>query len=213
MGQNNNVDMVFRPSWKNYIFQYLIIAAMAVVVCIIAFSSLTGVWKNYFYIACVINIVLIIIKILLDKFYNKTEWKDYIVQYLFIFAIIVIMGIVAFAPLSAVMKKYLCIAGLIYILAVFSEVTLCRFSERLAIREDKVYMELGVLRKQYTQIGIHQVRTTQVTQDLWQRLVNIGNLEIASSGTDSYEIIAHGINNPHEIREKIRSYQASAKKE
>jgi uncharacterized membrane protein YdbT with pleckstrin-like domain len=70
-------------------------------------------------------------------------------------------------------------------------------------------MEHGILEKRSTEIDINKIRTMLVHQNLWQRIVNIGNLYIASAGTESYEIVAHGVTHPYELRDKIQSYMRS----
>jgi len=215
VGQDDYVEEAIRPSWKNYILQYFILVAMVVAVSAIAFSDLTGTWGKTFYMATIASVVLIIVRILIDKLMNnkKTEWKRYIVQYLLIFAIVVAMGIVTYGSPGAEMKKNLCIAGMIYILGICCEVTIFRRGERFTIKKDKVLMELGIFRKKYTEIRYNQIRTTHVKQTIWQRLINIGDLHVVSSGSGEDEIVARGIDKPHYYKEKIPTQESIKLKE
>ena len=202
----NDKEVVFRPSWKNYIMQYLFVLLMIAVVFVVDFSNLRSRWRDFIYIVGIFSIVCIAIRIVLDKYRNNTTWKSYIFQYLLIFAMAVIVVIVAFADLNAYWRKFLSIVGAVYIVAIAVEIVFDMFNERFTLKEDEVVMEHGILNKKSTEIDVNQIRTILVNQSIWQRLVSIGDLYIASAGTESYEIVAHGITNPHEIRDKIQSF-------
>ena len=84
------------------------------------------------------------------------------------------------------------------------KILLDRFDERFTIKEDKVALEHGILHKKSTQMSIRQIRTIKVEQKIWQRILNIGDIFIGSAATGDYEIIAHGIINPHNIKENLQ---------
>ena len=62
----------------------------------------------------------------------------------------------------------------------------------------------GILKRDSIEIGMRNVRTVQVTQRLIQRLLNVGDIAIASSGTDVYEIRVANMPSPHDIRNQIQ---------
>jgi len=204
--EQNDKEVVFRPSWKNYILQYLLVFLMIAIVFIIAFSNLRSGWRDFINIAGIFSIICIAIRITLDKFKNNTAWKSYIFQYLLIIAMAAIVVVVAFAELDAGKKKIISIVGAVYILSIAVAVVFDMLNERFTLKEDEVVMEHGILNKKSTEIDVNQIRTILVHQNIWQRLVSIGDLYIASAGTESYEIVAHGITRPHEIRDKIQSF-------
>ena len=205
MEQENKKAMKLRPSWKNYILQYLIICTYLIVIFIIDFLGLNARWTKIIYINGAIGTVLTIIRIVIGKYENKNAWKNYIVQYLHILVMIVIIGVVAFDGVNTGWKKYISIVGIVCIITIFIEIMFCRLSESLTLSEDKVFMEKGILEKEIDTADSRKIRTSKVKQNLWQRLVNIGDIYIFSSG-DIHDILAHGINNPHEIRDRILSY-------
>ena len=86
-----------------------------------------------------------------------------------------------------------------------------RYSLVLRIYNDRVVMERGILSKQITQLLIADIRSVDTRQSFCQRLVNIGDILIATAGVSGYEIIAKGIPDPRhasnlilEIRQKPR---------
>ncbi|MCL2147431.1 MAG: PH domain-containing protein [Synergistaceae bacterium] len=204
--EQNDKAFVFRPSWKNYILQYLLVLLMLAIVFVVAFSNFRARWRDFIYIAGILSIISIAIRIVLDKYKNNTAWKSYIYQYLLTFAMVVIVAVVAFVDLNAGWRKLVSIVGAVYILSIAIEIVIDMFNERFTLKEDEVVMEDGILNRKSTEIDIVQIRTILVNQNLWQRLVSIGDLYIASAGTESYEIVAHGLSRPYELRDKIQSY-------
>ena len=205
MEQVNKKVIKLRPSWKNYILQYLIMSTYLIVIFIIDFCSLNVMWTKIIYINGTVGALLTIIRIVVAKYENKNAWKNYIVQYLHIFVMVVMVGVVAFGGVNTEWKKYFSLVGIICILSIFVEIMFCRLSECLTLSEDKVFMEKGILEKEIDTADSRKIRTSKVKQNIWQRLVNLGDIYIFSSG-DIHDILAHGINNPYEIRDRILSY-------
>lgn len=74
----------------------------------------------------------------------------------------------------------------------------CR-SERLAISDSEILLERGLLSKQRTQLWLASIRTVRVSQTMWQRLFNVGNLEVFSAG-DYAEIAIRNLPDPNSAR-------------
>lgn len=136
----------------------------------------------------------------------RPSWKNYIPHYAAILALVIVMIYISvrFAP-NEMWGNVLYSVGMLAILFVMVKVLMIRFSERFTVREREVAMEHGILNKSSIEIGILQIRTIQVKQNIWQRIVNIGDLLIASAGTEGYEIIAHGVDSPYELRDRIQA--------
>ncbi len=80
-----------------------------------------------------------------------------------------------------------------------------RASLVFSVYQDRVVLEKGFLNKDYKVIFISDIRTIDVRQTIWQRLINIGDVFIASSGTSGYEDIATGLPDPRGIENLILS--------
>jgi len=70
-----------------------------------------------------------------------------------------------------------------------------------------VTLEKGLFAKNSVEVGMPQIRTIEVRQTVFQRMLGIGDIMIASSGTDAYEIIVPGIEEPKELRDLIQGFQ------
>lgn len=143
----------------------------------------------------------------------RPSWKNFFFHYMSIFLVIVFIIYISFSGLFStgwLSKSWLknslyiiCFAGILYTVL---RIVFIRIDECFTVKEDEVAMEHGILNKKSTEIGIMQIRTIQVQQRIWQRIFDIGDILIASAGTEGYEIIAHGINKPHEIRDMLQAF-------
>ncbi len=73
----------------------------------------------------------------------------------------------------------------------------------LRLYDDRVFLEKGVLSKNYTEVFIKDIRTVNVKQGLTQRIFNIGDVMIATAGTFGYEVAAYGLPDPVHIKNLI----------
>ena len=73
----------------------------------------------------------------------------------------------------------------------------------LLVYDDRVLIEKGILSKNYTEIFIKDIRSINIRQNFIQRIVNIGNIMIATSGTMGYELSGYGLPNPKHIKNII----------
>lgn len=81
----------------------------------------------------------------------------------------------------------------------------------LYVRPEEVAYDTGILSLKSVEISYKNLRTVIVTQTLMQRILNLGNISIASSGTDGMEIIAPNMPNPYAIRDEIQANERRVK--
>ena len=77
-------------------------------------------------------------------------------------------------------------------------------SDRLVITEDELIWTHGLLNKQYTEINMASVRTVRVSQSLFQRIMNAGDIQVFTAG-DSPELMVRGLPDPARIRELVKA--------
>lgn len=73
----------------------------------------------------------------------------------------------------------------------------------MRVYDKRISLEKGILSKNYTDVLLNDVRTVKLRQGPFQRLCNIGDIMIATSGTDWYEIVANGLPDPIYIKKLI----------
>jgi uncharacterized membrane protein YdbT with pleckstrin-like domain len=98
---------------------------------------------------------------------------------------------------------HLVIGGIFLILTLATAVNMTyrRFRVMLIVKSDKIALEKGFIGRQSIEINTKNVKTIQVTQSVMQRILDTGDILVASSGTDEYEIIVPNMPNPHVIRD------------
>lgn len=135
----------------------------------------------------------------------KPAWRSF---YLHIVAMVACLVLVAFVSLKVSMdaayQKALWGFFFLFVLAAFGDMFFKRLGATLIVRFDEVAFEKGILKRDSIEIGMRNVRTVQVTQRLMQRLLNVGDIAIASSGTDVYEIRVANMPSPNDIRNQIQ---------
>lgn len=77
-------------------------------------------------------------------------------------------------------------------------------ADHLEITPDELLWTHGLLSKQYTEINMASVRTVRVSQTLFQRIMNAGDVTIFTAG-DTPELVVRGLPDPGQIRELVKA--------
>ncbi|MDR3231117.1 MAG: PH domain-containing protein [Synergistaceae bacterium] len=88
-----------------------------------------------------------------------------------------------------------------------------RYRITLIVRPDEIALEEGLFGRNSIEISTKNIRTIQVKQSMIQRILNVGDIQIASSGTEEYEICAANMPEPHTLRNRMQGYERTAEKE
>lgn len=72
---------------------------------------------------------------------------------------------------------------------------------------DRIIVERGLLSKNIKVILLTDIRTINIKQSLLERILNIGEVMIATSATSKYETVISNIPNPGKIRNLIMKYR------
>ncbi|MBI2441288.1 MAG: PH domain-containing protein [Lentisphaerae bacterium] len=73
----------------------------------------------------------------------------------------------------------------------------------LRVYRDRVVLETGLLAKRTVDLAITEINTVEIHQTFFQRLLRIGNIKMATSGVEGYELIARGLPRPQRINEIV----------
>lgn len=135
----------------------------------------------------------------------KPAWRSFYPHIIAMVACLVLVILISLkVTLEPAYQKVLWGFLLVFVLIAFGDMFLKRLSTALIVRPDEVAFEKGILKRESIEIGMRSIRTVQVTQRIVQRILNIGDIAIASSGTDNYEIHIANMPSPHEIRNQIQ---------
>jgi len=73
------------------------------------------------------------------------------------------------------------------------------YAKRLILTEDEAIYVKGVFNTSTTEIRLTDIRSVEVDQSFWGKLVGIGAIKIASAGSDGWEIEINGLPQPNKI--------------
>ena len=90
---------------------------------------------------------------------------------------------------------------LILILYAAGDMTYRRFRIMLIVKPDEIALERGFIGRHSIEISTKNIKTIQVKQSIVQRILDTGDILVASPGTDEYEIIVSNMPSPHAIRD------------
>jgi uncharacterized membrane protein YdbT with pleckstrin-like domain len=90
---------------------------------------------------------------------------------------------------------------LIAILYTAGDMTYRRFRIMLIVKLDEIALEKGFVGRHSIEISTKNIKTIQVKQSVIQRILDTGDILVASPGTDEYEIIVNNMPSPHAIRD------------
>lgn len=93
---------------------------------------------------------------------------------------------------------------LIFILSAIANICYKRLSSKLILKPHEITLEQGLFGRESVVINIKNIRTIQIKQTLMQRLLNVGDVLIASTGADKYEIFVAKMPSPQEIRDAVQ---------
>ncbi|MBQ9526102.1 MAG: PH domain-containing protein [Fretibacterium sp.] len=136
----------------------------------------------------------------------KPAWKSFyrhIALMVLIFA--AALAITIWAPLGGKWKGLLWAVAVAAMVVIFLHMALKRIGSVLIVRDEEIAYESGILKRKSTEIGLTSIRTVLVDQTLVQRILNIGDLSIASSGTEAYEVQIKNMPAPYAIRDDIQA--------
>jgi uncharacterized membrane protein YdbT with pleckstrin-like domain len=87
-----------------------------------------------------------------------------------------------------------------------------KINTTLTVTDKRTVLRKGILSKYTSEIFHSNVRNIQVSQNLLQRILGIGDLEIASVASQiaGAEIVVEGITDPEKVRQLINDYRSGS---
>ena len=98
------------------------------------------------------------------------------------------------------------IAGSLLIVWLLSGMLINYYGTSLVIDSRGISFKRGILTRDVTNVRFAEIRTIGLRQGILDRLLNIGILEFASSGTDDVDIRIHNIADPKMLRDTIQRF-------
>lgn len=78
-----------------------------------------------------------------------------------------------------------------------------RYSALYTIQEGRVQAQVGIISRDVKTIRLSHLRNCNMQQSLFQRMFNVGNLELSSSGGGGIEVTFKGIIDPMDVKNQV----------
>ena len=88
-------------------------------------------------------------------------------------------------------------------LIIFAQWWLKSISTTLIVTNEGTTVERGILSKSTNELWHSDVRNVQIQQTFFQRIMNVGTVNVSSGGQADIEIIVKGIPDPHQVHKII----------
>ena len=127
-----------------------------------------------------------------------------------IIALFVVVLLLSFVKSIEAHHEYLLGMWILWILATTALLLYMKaktLGERLRLKPDEVEYIKGIFRQKSKEIKYKDIKLIEVEQTVMQRLLNIGDLSIASAGTSDKEIEVKNMPSPREVRDEIQARQ------
>lgn len=85
-----------------------------------------------------------------------------------------------------------------------------RYASRFVIDGDEVRSRHGIIARNMESVHIQNLRSIYVNQDVWERLLGIGDVHFSSAADAVAEVSFHGISDPVGLKEKVQSSRGQA---
>ncbi len=112
---------------------------------------------------------------------------------------------VAIGPAS--LLTWVCAAALLIVASVIGYWTLLSSFTTLTITDDRTIYQEGIIARETSEVQHDDVRNIQLDQSLIERLLNVGDIGISSSGQDDLEVVARRMPDPARLIKLIRENQ------
>ena len=91
------------------------------------------------------------------------------------------------------------VVGLFILLYIFLD----RRGKKYTVTTRRVTARKGIVTKTVDEVNIAHIRSMNVRQDLWGRLLNYGDIFIGTAGTEGVEVTIFGVQDPVSLKELI----------
>lgn len=100
--------------------------------------------------------------------------------------------------------SYVAVVSLAIFLLLYVLYRIKRASATFIVTTERVVERQGFLSRRSREVDVDHIRAVDLEQSLLQRLWGVGDVKIASAGTDDFDVVFRGVPRPAEVRELIR---------
>lgn len=98
---------------------------------------------------------------------------------------------------------YIYFAPAVLVLVIIGAVTASRYSHLYTITDKYASSRVGLIRRDERSALIAKITDIHVSQGVWQRVLNYGNVQINTAGSSSYEVNFISVGSPYYIQSVV----------
>jgi membrane protein YdbS with pleckstrin-like domain len=138
---------------------------------------------------------------------GRPSWRAMIAYYLR-WGSLALVAVVVLAIIRAVSDvSWPLWPGLVITLVALAIVVLIGWIMRIAtlytVTDHRIIVRRGIIARNEKSAHIDRIQNVNYSQTPWQRLLNVGNVDFDTAGSDSSELTLRGVNDPRGLREVI----------
>ena len=80
-----------------------------------------------------------------------------------------------------------------------------RYRRLYTITNQRVYMRVGLIANNTSEMELRHIRGMNVYQNIFERMLGVGTVEIISAADGGAEVVFQGISNPVGVKENVRT--------
>jgi uncharacterized membrane protein YdbT with pleckstrin-like domain len=84
-----------------------------------------------------------------------------------------------------------------------------RLDTQFTVTSHRLIIRHGIVSRREQSAHINRVQNVSTRQSLFDRMLRVGFVDFGTAGTDDYEFVFDGVNNPHRLREMIAQTYSS----
>lgn len=78
-----------------------------------------------------------------------------------------------------------------------------RAVEHITVTDEAIHYDYSFITSRHKYVPAEAIRTVDVEQDLWGRILNVGRIKVGTAATESWEIIMDNVDAPAKQQKKI----------
>ena len=137
------------------------------------------------------------------------QWWQIGIMFLMPFVLIlaILKGHQYFSPENLRVVYVVCVAVFVYLMAV---VIYRRYSWAYTMDGETIESREGIIARKVKSIRVRDLRNINVNQNLFQRIVGVGDVEFSSAGGSGIEVTFRGVDDPLQVKALAQRMQGKS---
>jgi uncharacterized membrane protein YdbT with pleckstrin-like domain len=133
------------------------------------------------------------------EYHGRIAWRG-LIGYIILALVLLAGGIYLWSRVEALGIALVILAGVTLVAMLYR-----RLSSRYHIREGRIEHREGFIAKNVSSIRARNIREINLKQNVFQRILNFGDIEFNSAGSDHVEVRFKNIARPQKLKDRVET--------